>query len=180
MEGRIKVQNMVVSCNLFTNNCSVKKVVNNLKDVQYDPNKFPGACIRLKEPKVSILIFDSGRIVISGLKNKKMIKKVIRILKNKLKSFGVTFSKSPVWKVQNIVVSGDVGFPLNLNKIIYGLNKAEYNPEQFPGLVYKPINSKLSFLLFNTGKIVCTGGNNIENINKGVKELIKNLKKIKQ
>jgi len=179
MEGDVKIQNIVVSCDLFTNNCTVKKVVKNIENVQYDPLKFPGACIRLKEPKVSILLFDSGRIVISGLKSEDLIIKAIDLLKSKLKKFGVTFSKKPEWKIQNMVASGDIGFPLQLTNVVYNLENTEYNPEQFPGLVYKPKDTRLSFLLFNSGKIVCTGGRSREEIITAVKALIEKLKSIK-
>ncbi len=174
----INIQNIVVSCDLFAENLSIDKIVKEIKDVQYDPSRFPGACVRLKEPKVSILVFSSGRVVISGIKSEDMIMKSINVFKNMLKGLGVTFSKKPSWKIQNMVASGNVGFPLDLNKIIYRMENTEYNPEQFPGLVYKPTGTRLSFLLFNSGRIVCTGGKSREEISSAVDSLIKRLKEL--
>ncbi len=99
-----------------------------------------------------------------------------RLLKE-LKKVGVTVRS--VWKIdiQNIVASGNLNRSLDLNKIAYNIDETEYNPEQFPGLVYKLVNSKITFLLFGTGKIVCTGAKNVEEIDEAIKILITAIKK---
>ena len=78
-----------------------------------------------------------------------------------------------------MVASGDINMTLNLDKLAFKLENAEYEPEQFPGLVYKVPNSHITFLLFGTGKIVCTGAKNEREIKDAVKKLILTLKKIK-
>jgi transcription initiation factor TFIID TATA-box-binding protein len=99
-----------------------------------------------------------------------------RLLKE-LRKIGVNVK--PGWKIeiQNIVASGNLNKPLDLNKIAYSVDETEYNPEQFPGLVYKLVNSRITFLLFGTGKIVCTGAKKIPEIDNALKILVSTINK---
>ena len=65
-------------------------------------------------------------------------------------------------KIVNIVVTSDLKSTLNLEKISTKLAHTEYNPEQFPGLVFKIKEPRSSALLFTSGKIVCTGTRSLE------------------
>ena len=82
-------------------------------------------------------------------------------------------------KVVNIVVSANLGHAIPLEKMAATLSNTEYNPEQFPGLVYKLPDQKATFLLFSNGKVVCTGTKSGEEVNKALDKLIENLKKVK-
>ncbi len=172
----ITIQNMVASVDLFSSKIPLTKFVKEIENVTYNPKKFPGACLRLEKPRTSILVFDSGKIVVSGAKNEKDIKKSIKELKKRLRKLGITFIKEPEIKIQNVVASGKIGFKINLDDLAFQFKNSEYNPEQFPGLVYKPQRSNVSFLLFNTGKIVCTGAKNEKEIIEEREELIRILK----
>ena len=92
---------------------------------------------------------------------------------------GYNIKPDPELNVQNLVASGELGITLNLNKIAMRLRNIEYEPEQFPGLVYKIEEPKASFLLFSNGKIVCTGTNSEKELNQAVSKLVENLNKIK-
>jgi transcription initiation factor TFIID TATA-box-binding protein len=176
--GKIKIQNIVASADLFSTPISMKLLVKKIEDIQYNPKKFPGACLRLDEPNVSILIFNSGRIVVAGAKNEESIHIAIRKLKTILKKMNIEFKKDYEMKVQNVVASGDVGFKLNLDELAFKVRYSEYNPEQFPGLVYKPPDLNPSFLLFNTGKIVCTGARSEEELVEATQVLISRLEEL--
>lgn len=63
----------------------------------------------------------------------------------------------PVFKVENIVASGDLGLELDLYVLAYKLKDIEYEPEQFPGAILKLKEPKASLLLFKNGKVICTG-----------------------
>ena len=67
---------------------------------------------------------------------------------------------------------------LNLNTLAMKLENTEYEPEQFPGLVYKLNEAKATFLLFSNGKVVCTGTKSEEEVHRALEMLIANLKKI--
>jgi len=175
----ITIQNMVASGDLFVRHISLEKIVKEIENTMWEPEQFPGLCLKLQEPKVSILIFSSGRIVVAGAKSRKMIELAVKKLKKILRKVGIKTTKKTKIKINNIVASGNVGFTLNLEKIVAKVEGTEYNPEEFPGLVYKIPNSNLNFLLFNTGRIVCVGAKREEDIIRARKELIKLLKKIK-
>ena len=92
-----------------------------------------------------------------------------------LKEVGIEITKKPEIKVQNMVASGSVGGRLNLNEIVFLFDNTEYEPEQFPGLVYKlkgeEVLQNITFLLFGTGKIVITGAKSEKEIKDSVKFL---------
>ena len=83
----------------------------------------------------------------------------------------------PDVRVTNMVASGALGGVLNLNKLLFALEDTEYEPEQFPGLVYHLPGSSITFLLFSTGKIVVAGAKNSREINESLKDLVAQLKK---
>ena len=79
-----------------------------------------------------------------------------------------------------MVASGSIGMDLNLNTLAMKLDNTEYEPEQFPGLVYKLKEAKATFLLFSNGKIVCTGTKSEDQVYRAVEMLVKILKKQKK
>ncbi len=81
--------------------------------------------------------------------------------------------------MQNIVASGSVGMNLDLNFLAIKMENTEYEPEQFPGLVYKLPEINATFLLFSNGKLVCTGTKNRPQLDHAMKLLVKNLKSLK-
>ena len=95
-----------------------------------------------------------------------------------LKKIGIKITIKPVINIQNIVASGKVGMDLNLNILAMKLPNTEYEPEQFPGLVYKLDEAKATFLLFSNGKIVCTGTKSEKEVNQALDMLIERLKKV--
>ncbi|MGC8940873.1 MAG: TATA-box-binding protein, partial [Candidatus Nanoarchaeia archaeon] len=114
------------------------------------------------------LLFSSGKIICTGTRNLKEAKAAIDAIVKKVESIGLKVKGTPDIEVQNMVASGSVGGILNLNEIIMKFENTEYDPEQFPGLVYKLPNSHITFLLFGTGKIVITGAKS----EKEIKEIV--------
>ncbi|GAF68874.1 unnamed protein product, partial [marine sediment metagenome] len=84
----------------------------------------------------------------------------------------------PKITVQNIVASGSIKLNLNLNYLALELGNTEYEPEQFPGLVYKLVEPTATFLLFSNGKLVCTGTKNKQQLEEAMIQLNKNIKAI--
>ncbi|MGC9058803.1 MAG: hypothetical protein ACP5H3_00120 [Candidatus Aenigmatarchaeota archaeon] len=80
-------------------------------------------------------------------------------------------------KVENIVASISLGVRIPLNKLLD--EDTEYEPEQFPGVVYRMEEPKTAFLFFSSGKVVCTGARKVEEVKKAIEEIYKQLKKIK-
>jgi transcription initiation factor TFIID TATA-box-binding protein len=92
---------------------------------------------RLKEPKTATLLFRSGKVVCTGAKSLEQVKTAISKVAKQIEAAGIVIKVEPKIEVQNIVASSDLGAQINLNAIAIslGLEKVEYEPEQFPGLV---------------------------------------------
>ena len=78
-------------------------------------------------------------------------------------------------KIQNIVATTSLGKDVPLTKLAKTLPNTEYNPEQFPGLVIRIKEPKTSALIFSSGKIVCTGARNMQEVDESIKQIIKSL-----
>ena len=184
VKQNIEVVNIVVSSAL-EHDIPLEKMATTLSNTEYNPEQFPGLVIRIKEPKTSALVFSSGKIVCTGARNLGDVRKCIDKIIKSLAKINIKITIVPVITIQNIVASGSIGMDLNLNSLAMKLNNTEYEPEQFPGLVYK-VNVKdkkgetfkATFLLFTNGKIVCTGTKSEENVHLAVDKLVHNLKKV--
>jgi transcription initiation factor TFIID TATA-box-binding protein len=174
----VQVVNIVVSTSL-EHDIPLEKMAATLSNTEYNPEQFPGLVIRIKEPKTSALIFSSGKVVCTGARTlEKVEESIVKIIKS-LEKIGIKITIKPVIKIQNIVASGTIGMDLNLNVLAMKLENTEYEPEQFPGLVYKLPSAKATFLLFSNGKIVCTGTKSEQEVHQAMDILIDNLKKLK-
>ncbi len=174
----IKVVNIVVSASLG-HDIPLEKMAATLSNTEYNPEQFPGLVLRIKEPKTSALIFSSGKIVCTGARSMDKVHESIEKIIKSLEKIGIKITIKPEVKIQNIVASGTVGMDLNLNTLAMKLENTEYEPEQFPGLVYKLAEAKATFLLFSNGKVVCTGTKSEEEVHRALDKLIENLKKVK-
>jgi len=172
----IHIENMVASASLGKS-FNLDSVSEALEGAEYDPDKFKGVIykIRKKDLRTSVLLFSSGKIVCTGATVEEDIEKTVELLKSILTDKNIEVNDDVNLKIQNIVGTTDLGNTLNLNSvaIAFGLEKVEYEPEQFPGLVYRMDEPKLVMLFFGSGKVVCTGGKNIEEMETGV-EKVKN------
>ena len=172
-----KTQNVVVSASV-NRDLPLEKLASKLDRAEYNPEQFPGLVIRIKEPKTSALIFSSGKIVCTGARSMDKVEESIKKIIKSLEKINVKITIKPEIKIQNIVASGTVGMDLNLNTLAMKLDNTEYEPEQFPGLVYKLPQAKATFLLFSNGKVVCTGTKSEAEVHKALDKLIENLKKV--
>ncbi len=80
------------------------------------------------------------------------------------------------FKVQNMVAAASLGVDLDLYSIARELDNVEYEPEQFPGAIFKLEEPKTSLLLFKNGKIICAGAKSEEEIEKAIKKAFKAIK----
>ncbi len=171
-----KTQNVVVSASIHRD-LPLEKLATKLEGAEYNPEQFPGLIYKSEVPKFSALLFSSGKIICTGTKSLREAKAAIEAIVKKLNSIGLKVTGKADVEVQNMVASGSVGGRLNLNEIVVKFENTEYEPEQFPGLVYKLPNSHITFLLFGTGKIVVTGAKSEKEIIESVYILRDQLKK---
>jgi transcription initiation factor TFIID TATA-box-binding protein len=179
----LKIQNIVATTSL-EKEVPLTKLAKTLSNTEYNPEQFPGLVLRVKKPKSAVLVFSSGNLVCTGTKSISQVKEVIQEVIRQLKKINVKVTITPKITVQNIVASGSINLNLNLNFLAVELENTEYEPEQFPGLVYKLIEPNATFLLFSNGKLVCTGTknreqleNSMDQLNKKIREASKNIDK---
>ncbi|MFH1649416.1 MAG: TATA-box-binding protein [Candidatus Woesearchaeota archaeon] len=177
-EVQVEVVNMVVSTSL-EHDIPLEKMAATLSNTEYNPEQFPGLVIRIREPKTSALIFSSGKVVCTGARSMEKVEESIQKIIESLKKIGIKITITPKIIIQNIVASGSIGMDLNLNTLAMKLENTEYEPEQFPGLVYKLREAKATFLLFSNGKVVCTGTKSEEQVHKALAMLIENVKNVR-
>jgi transcription initiation factor TFIID TATA-box-binding protein len=172
----IKVQNIVASTT-FAEKLDLDVIAQSLEDAEYEPEQFPGLVYRLSEPKTATLLFRSGAANCTGAKTIEDVKTTVDIIAEKLEKIGVKVYKNPEIIIQNIVATSDLGGELNLSEvaIALGLENVEYEPEQFPGLVYRLKEPKVAMLLFGSGKIVCAGARKTEEVMLAVDKVSKEL-----
>jgi transcription initiation factor TFIID TATA-box-binding protein len=144
-----------------------------LEGAEYEPERFPGLIYRLKEPKTATLLFRSGKVVCTGAKSVEQVKVAIDKVIKQLEKIGIRIKTEPKIEIQNIVASSDLGQSINLNAIAItlGLERVEYEPEQFPGLVYRLDVPKVVLLLFGSGKLVCTGARKPQDVEDAVDKI---------
>ncbi len=177
MGFRIKIENVVASASLGVP-IKLEKLVSKLDGIEYEPEQFPGLVMRIKNPKAASLIFSSGKIVCTGAKSPTDAKKVVGIIVRRVRSIGFKIPSNYKVKLENIVASAKLPTELNLDHIAFTLENTEYEPEQFPGLVFRMSDPKVTFLLFGSGKIICTGGRSIADVKRAVEKIDKELRKL--
>ena len=171
----IRIENVVASATI-NQRIDLNAIVKGYPGVEYRPEQFPGLVFRLKRPKTATLIFNSGKMVCTGAKSEKESKRAVMKVVRELKKSGIIILGKPEMKIQNIVASANLAGLIDLERSTYSLGKTMYEPEQFPGLIYRLDEPKVVFLLFASGKIVCTGATKEEDVYKAVAKLHKQLK----
>lgn len=163
VSASITVENVVASSDIGQE-LDLATLTQDLPGSKYNPESFPGLVYRMQDPKAAALIFRSGKAVCTGANSIENAQRALNRVFDKLRELGVAVTDTPVITVQNIVSSADLDTSLNLNAtaIGLGLEHVEYEPEQFPGLVYRLDEPEVVLLLFGSGKLIITGGKQLE------------------
>jgi transcription initiation factor TFIID TATA-box-binding protein len=170
VQAKVKIENVVASATL-NQRIDLQAVVKSYPGVEYRPEQFPGLVFRLKRPKTATLIFNSGKMVCTGAKSEKEARGAVMKVVRELKKSGIVIISRPELKIQNIVASANLGGMIDLEKSAFTLGKTMYEPEQFPGLIYRMAEPKVVILLFASGKLVCTGAKKEEDVYRAVEKL---------
>ena len=175
-EASISIENVVGTATLHQR-IDLNAIVKGNPRVEYRPKQFPGLVYRLKNPKTAILIFNSGKMVCTGAKSENKSKRAVLKVIKELKTAGIIIVGKPEFKIVNIVASVTLSGTIDLEQCAYSLKKTMYEPEQFPGLIYRMDEPKVVFLIFASGKLVCTGAKKEEDVYNAVNKLQMKLEK---
>jgi transcription initiation factor TFIID TATA-box-binding protein len=165
----LKIENIVAS-GVIAESIDLVDFSEKTRNCELNKKRFPGAVYRIADPKIACLIFSSGKIVITGVRNEKGLADGLAIVIKSLKDSGVKPLEKPRIAITNMVCSFNLDRYINLNKLTVTLNveNVEYEPEQFPGLVYRIKDPKIVVLIFSSGKIILTGGKTLDDVKKGL------------
>ena len=153
----IQVHNVTSSVNMGVR-LDLKEIALRCRNTEFNPTRFSACIMRLREPKSTALMFTTGKCVVTGSRSAHNSHLAARKFGYILSKVGFPV-KSLDFKIQNIVAATDVGFPIRLEGLALSHAKfASYEPELFPGLIYRMLEPKVVLLLFVSGKVVITGG----------------------
>jgi transcription initiation factor TFIID TATA-box-binding protein len=154
-------------------NLNLFKISTAIEEVEYNPESFPGIIFKLKNPKTVTLIFRSGRAVCTGANSLQDARAAFDIIIKKFENAGIEVKPDEEMVVKTIITSTDFGKELDLKEIAKLLEdeKVEYDPAEFPGLIYKIRDQGPEFLMFESGVVVCTGCKKTAQIEKFVGEI---------
>jgi transcription initiation factor TFIID TATA-box-binding protein len=166
----IVIQNVVATATL-DQKLNLLDIIKVFRNVEYRPKQFPGLVFRLKRPKTTTLIFSTGKMVCTGAKSEKMAQSAIKKVVQELNNNGIIILGKPKIVIQNMVASANLHGKIDLETAADLLDNVMYEPEQFPGLIYRMGDPKTVLLVFTSGKIVCTGGKSEKMVHESVRKL---------
>ena len=171
--AEIIVVNVVASASIGKE-LMLQDIAFQLEGAEYDQDRFPGLIYKLAEPKTAVLIFRSGKVVCTGARSIPDAHVAINKVVDELRVLDMPVKDEPDIVIQNIVATTNLESTLNLIQIAMslGFENVEYEPEAFPGLVYRMDDPKVVLLLFGSGKMVCVGAREVNNI----KDAVRNIK----
>ena len=166
-----KIENVVATVSVeLTEKIDLNQIARKHAEVEYNPERFPGLVMRIEKPRATILIFSTGKMVVTGLRKAVEAPRVVEKVVKNIRKAGIKLS-NPEITIQNIVASGDLHTNIDLNMAAIVMEYAMYEPEVFPGLIYRMQDPKTVFLIFSTGRIVCTGAKKKEIVREAVLKL---------
>lgn len=174
-----KIENIVTAGNFVgyskENKIDLIKIAAAHPSYEYNPERFSGVTIRLANIRGTMLLFSSGAFVVTGLRDIHTIDNVMDMFTDTLKNIkGIVVTKCH-FKIVNIVAQTSIAKNIDLNALILKVDNAMYDPEVFPGAIYRLSNTdhpiKATFLLFSTGKIVCLGTTNESDLSTAIRYL---------
>ena len=166
----VKIQNVVAVATLGQK-IDLLAIMKVFRNVEYRQKKFPGLVFRLKRPKTTTLIFSTGKMVCPGAKSEKEVFSTVKRVVRELRKEGFIIPGRPKIDVVNVVGTADVGGEIDLETMSDVLENVMYEPEQFPGLVYRLTEPKVVLLVFASGKLVITGARREEQVHEAADKI---------
>ncbi|NXY23205.1 TBPL2 protein, partial [Atrichornis clamosus] len=151
-----QLQNIVSTVNLACK-LDLKNIALHARNAEYNPKRFAAVIMRIREPRTTALIFSSGKMVCTGAKSEEQSRLAARKYARVVQKLGFP-AKFLDFKIQNMVGSCDVRFPIRLEGLVVTHQQfSSYEPELFPGLIYRMVKPRIVLLIFVSGKVVLTG-----------------------
>jgi len=127
---------------------------------KYDPEMYPAVYLRITDDSALVTLYRSGKYIITGATSEEEMYSERDQLLEFLADIGITENPEDIeFSIKNCVCSGEVNSELELSKVSIGLGleNTEYEPEQFPGVIYRPETHNGVALIFSSGSVIITG-----------------------
>jgi len=171
-----QLQNIVATVDLDCGKLDLKKIAMHARNAEYNPKRFAAVIMRIREPRTTALIFSSGKMVCTGAKSEQHSRLAARKYARVIQKLGFP-AKFKDFKIQNMVGSVDVKFPIRLEKLVLSHSQfSSYEPELFPGLIYRMVKPRIVLLIFVSGKVVLTGAKHRKEIDDAFQQIFPILK----
>ncbi|XP_004296209.1 PREDICTED: TATA-box-binding protein-like [Fragaria vesca subsp. vesca] len=172
------IQNVISTVNLGCK-LDLHQITVKAQNAEYNPKRLHSVIMRTRDPKATVLIFASGKMVCTGAKSEAESELAARKCVRTILKMG--FAKFKDFKIQNMVANSDVRFPIRLEGLAYANPQCtSYEPELFPGLRYRMKEPKITLLVFASGKLVITGAKHREDIHKAFEVIYPALEEFKK
>jgi transcription initiation factor TFIID TATA-box-binding protein len=182
VELAVKIENVVAS-GALKHRIDLNAVEKAFPEAEYRPGRFPGLVFKLKRPSTTFLIFGNGKLVCVGARSEKETRTALRTLVRKLEKEGIPITGKPEIQIKNVVASASLGGSVDLLQLYESTREMRgrimYEPEQFPGLIYRMDDPKAVFLIYSNGRIVCVGARKEKDVHHAVLKLHQQLEEKK-
>ena len=155
LKMKAKIENIVSSI-VLGQDIDLEEFASSVEGID-NPRRFPGVIFRMTQPKLAMLIFRTGKVICSGARSKEEIDIAVQKLLKKFREANIIIKATPKIEIQNIVASSNLNFRVNLDVLAIECDNTEYEPEQFPGLIFRLDDPKTVMLVFRSGRIIVTG-----------------------
>ena len=176
----VKIEN-VVACAALKHGIDLRALVKAFPVVDYRPKRFPGLVFKLKRPRTTILIFSTGKMVCTGARSERDAVKALRKVVKTLNEGGMIIRGKLEIVIRNVVATASLGGKVDLLQLYESekgmRGRISYEPEQFPGLIYRMNDPKVVILLFSSGKLVCVGARKEGDVHQAVDNFRQKLEK---
>lgn len=170
-----------IICSIQTaDDFDVEGLSEKIPNTVYNPEEFEGLSIKYEDLKTASIILSNGKIICTGAKNIEDAEETITKTISEINKTGLSIEEDFVIKVENIIASVNLYKDLHLSSIANGLilKNVTYEPEKFPGLIYKIGDSCVEVILFSSGKLVCTGATSIDEATESINKMEEKLSSI--
>ncbi|MCP9259104.1 TATA-box-binding protein [Dirofilaria immitis] len=177
----LKIPEIFIFINI-NDRCTIgfEKIALHARNAEYNPKRFAAVIMRIREPRTTALIFSSGKMVCTGAKSEESSRLAARKYARIVQKLGFN-AKFTEFKVQNMVGSCDVRFPIQLEGLCLTHTQfSTYEPELFPGLIYRMVKPRVVLLIFVSGKVVITGAKYKKDIDDAFNQIYPILKGFKK
>lgn len=165
----MRIENIVATVDIGQR-LNLEELTFKLPNAVYESWRFPGLILKINKPKATVLVFSTGRLVCAGMRSEKEAHLLIKRVVDMFRGIGVNVGNVRAG-IQNIVASAYLGGSIDVESAAFALGKTMYEPDQFPAVIYRMNEPRVVFLIFSSGKIICAGAKNEENIFMAVEKL---------